>query len=257
MKTSTSRRSRPAVLQRARWSAYAAAGAATALTGLGSAEAEIHYSGIINQQVKGRPFHPARVAFQLDQPGDSFVLRHVLSSSGVVGYAGVSMHGVGTRARFGGFVHTIPYYGGPVSYASKLSFGQNVATVPQVFLAGGRNFQSANMAIGEVQRRYQWSKRGEGFLALQFDSGQGVQYGWARIKISGPFAHYMTVMDYAWGDPGDTVLAGDSGQGAVPQVPFSGSLGWLALGGAGLLAWRRARTPTASLGKAGSPSPSS
>jgi hypothetical protein len=216
------------------------AGAATALTG-NSAEAAIHYSGIINVQVKGRPFHPDRVAFQLDQPGDSFILRHLLSSSGVVGYAGVSMRGVGTRARFGGFVHSIPYYGGPVSYASKLSFGQNVATAPWVFLQGGRDFQGANMAIGEVQRRYQWTKRSEGYLALQFDSGHGLQYGWARIKMSGPFAHYMTLVDYAWGEPGDTVSAGDTGEGAKSEVPFSGSLGWLALGGAGLLAWRRAR----------------
>jgi hypothetical protein len=36
----------------------------------------------------------------------------------------------------------------------------------------------------------------------------------------------MTVVDYAWGD---TILAGDTSEDAVP--PFSGSLGWLALGG--------------------------
>ena len=254
MKNPTRRRSRPAILQNARWSAYAAAGAATALTGLGSAEAEIHYSGIINQPVKGTRNHPTRVAFPLDQPGNSFILHHFLTSSAAYGYAGVSISGVGTRAeaaRFGGFVNSVPYYGGPVSFASKLSSGQNVAAEPQGFLKGGRNFLGANMALAAIPHRrlFQWGDRGEGFLALQFDSGQGLQYGWARVKMSGGPKNFMTMVDYAWGDPGDTVLAGDTGEGAAPPVPFSGSLGLLALGGGGLLAWRGRRQRRQSSGK--------
>lgn len=254
MKNLTQRRSRPAILQNARWSAYAAAGAATALTAIGSAEAEIHYSGIINQEVKGTRNHPTRAAFPLDQPGNSFILHHFLTSSGAYGYAGVSMRGVGTRAeaaRFGGFVNSVPYYGGPVSFASKLSSGQNVAAEPQGFLKGGRNFLGANMALADVPHRrlFQWGERGEGFLALQFDSGQGLQFGWARVKMSGSPKNFMTMIDYAWGDPGDTVLAGDTGESAAPAVPFSGSLGLLALGGAGLLAWRGGRQRSASSGE--------
>src|SRR3712207_4468997 len=42
------RRGAPVSLSNSRWTAYAAAGAATALAGVGTAEADIHYSGQIN-----------------------------------------------------------------------------------------------------------------------------------------------------------------------------------------------------------------
>jgi hypothetical protein len=67
--------------------------------------------------------------------------------------------------------------------------------------------------------------------------------------MSGGPKNFMTMIDYAWGDPGDTVLAGDAGESAAPPVPFSGSLGPLALGGAGLLAWRGGRQRSASSGE--------
>ena len=45
------------------------------------------------------------------------------------------------------------------------------------------------------------------------------------------------VVDYAWGDPGDAVTAGQT-SGALSD---RGSLGWLSLGAAGVTAWRQAR----------------
>jgi MYXO-CTERM domain-containing protein len=47
------------------------------------------------------------------------------------------------------------------------------------------------------------------------------------------------VVDYAYGDPGDVVLAGQKSDDSAPALE---SLGGLALGAAGLLAWRRQRT---------------
>jgi len=59
-------RSKPTVIPTSRWAGYAAAGAATAFAGISSAEATIHYSGIINQKFEGD--HSG--SFQLDQPDD-------------------------------------------------------------------------------------------------------------------------------------------------------------------------------------------
>jgi hypothetical protein len=49
--------------------------------------------------------------------------------------------------------------------------------------------------------------------------------------------------DYAWGDPGDTIRTGQisSAGDMVDTVTESGSVGLLALGAAGLIAWRKRR----------------
>ena len=52
--------------------------------------------------------------------------------------------------------------------------------------------------------------------------------------MSGGPKNFMTMVDYAWGDPGDSVAAGQEASSAAPQE--NGSLGWLALGAAGLTA---------------------
>jgi hypothetical protein len=59
------------------------------------------------------------------------------------------------------------------------------------------------------------------------------------------------VLDYAYADRGEPIRAGQtSSNEMVPEenddiVPQEGSLGWLALGAAGLLAWRKRRSRTA------------
>ena len=56
--------------------------------------------------------------------------------------------------------------------------------------------------------------------------------------IVGGQKHMVQVVDYAYGDPGDVVLAGQKSDDSAPGLE---SLGGLALGAAGLLAWRRCR----------------
>ena len=83
-----------------------------------------------------------------------------------------------------------------------------------------------------------------------------MQYGWVRIKWGGCSANKYIVRDYAWGDPGDKIKAGqthlheDDTQivpqavkkpAAAPHADSQGSLGLLALGALGLRAWRKSR----------------
>ena len=49
LKTQKLRRKSAASINNSRWAAYVTTGAATALSGVDSAEADIHYSGTINQ----------------------------------------------------------------------------------------------------------------------------------------------------------------------------------------------------------------
>ena len=55
--------------------------------------------------------------------------------------------------------------------------------------------------------------------------------------MGSPFNNF-TLVDYAYGDPGDTIAAGQTSDGTAPTLE---SLNGLALGAAGLLAWRRGR----------------
>jgi hypothetical protein len=122
---------KPAVIANSRWLAYATAGAASALTGANSAEATIHYSGRIDQNFGIR--FPQNVHFQLDQPGDSFFLRHSDDFSGTRSYEGYAHFGVLGRAgaSFAGFFNTYsPCPSAHVFFVSKLNGGQLISRRP-------------------------------------------------------------------------------------------------------------------------------
>jgi len=84
----------------------------------------------------------------------------------------------------------------------------------------------------------QFLQRGFGLVGFKFNNGAGEQYRWVRMKMMGGLKNTFEVVDYAYGDPGDVVLAGQKSDDAAPGLE---SLGGLALGAAGLLAWRRRR----------------
>src|SRR6476646_10809994 len=69
MKPNHARSRKPAAITNSRWLAYATASAASAFTCANSAEATIHYSGLIGEFFGSEDDKSAR--FQLDQPGDS------------------------------------------------------------------------------------------------------------------------------------------------------------------------------------------
>src|SRR5262249_34371559 len=128
MKTRPPRR-QTAKVSHSRWVAYATASAATALGASHSAEAAIHYSGILNQ--KFPPNLHTEKKFPLDQPGDFLVFeRHEDQVPGWYrsNIDKFDVHGIASAAfrLFSGYPsHTgADYYW----YVSKLRFGQNVST---------------------------------------------------------------------------------------------------------------------------------
>ena len=91
----------------------------------------------------------------------------------------------------------------------------------------------------------QWQDPGVGFVGFRFNSGAGIQYGWARVRMAGSDKNNaFKLIDYAYADPGERIRAGQKSDNEM--VTDEGSLGWLAAGAVGLLAWRKSRSRTAS-----------
>ena len=80
----------------------------------------------------------------------------------------------------------------------------------------------------------QWVHNVLGFLGFQFNTGAGVEYGWARVQMRNGASAGMTLIDYAYGTPGQAIVAG---QEATPEPA---SLALFAMGALGLFAIRAA-----------------
>jgi len=184
--------------------------------------------------------------FPLDQAGDSlFFGRGVyLAARGPSGSetpriqqnpAVFTCFGIVSDAFRGPQASADSYY----NYVSKLPFGENISAgnfahnsdYYGILASGFRNYYS------------QWGDRGTGYVGFRFNSGAGIQYGWARVRMVGDPENAFTVLDYAYADPGEPIRAGQ--RRSTEQAPYEGSLGWLALGAAGLLVWRKSRSRTA------------
>src|SRR4029453_6904929 len=228
-------RSKPVSIAKTRWAAYATAGAASAFTCANSADATIHYSGLIHEYFGSECDKSA--SFQLDQPGDSIRLRHNLLFCGTGSYGGYAYFSIRGRAgnAVAGFYNPCP--SAHVASVSKLNRGQLISTRP--FLARNSGVLAAapffcSTSVGQFDS-------GIGFIGFKFNNGSGDQYGWVRIKMAtrNPIDHDFWLMDYAYADPGEPIRAGQTSSNEM--VLEEGSLGWLALGAAGVLARRERR----------------
>jgi hypothetical protein len=246
MQPNRTRSRKPAVITNSRWLAYATAGAASAFTGANTAEATVHYSGRIDLDFGIR--FPQSVHFQLDQPGDSFFLKHFDDFSGRQSYSGFALFGIVglAGASFAGFFNTATHYGcvrsGQVPYVSKLHHGALISRRP--FSAANSGYMAGHGTSCGLSWG-QWVGHDLGFIGFKFNNGNGDQYGWVRIKMGTRFGndYDFWLVDYAYGDPGEPIRAGQTSSNDV--VPIEGSLGGLALGAAGLLAWRKSRSQAA------------
>jgi hypothetical protein len=125
---------------------------------------------------------------------------------------------------------------------SRLSRGMPISNSPFLRKRG-------NMLIKSPYSGGQFFQEGIGYIGFRFNNGGGKQYGWVRVEMPGPpyLEARFKLVDYAWGDPGDRIKAGQTSLAGdqVEAVPDQSSLGLLALGGAGLMAWRKGRAAAA------------
>ena len=149
------------------------------------------------------------------------------------------------------------------SPAEKPSFADSVAaSLPggAVVSQGYFNHSFMHAAVGRLQDYAcefpGFQGPGIYYAGFRFNTGAGMQYGWVRIRWGGCSFNGYVLRDYAWGDPGDQIKAGQkklhkNEPQAAPQAvkepavaphgDSQGSLGLLALGAVGLQAWRRSR----------------
>lgn len=228
-----------------RWIAYAAASAASALTSSPSAEAEIHYSGLLHYRFPGTNGvnHSTVATFPLD---NGVVLRGAKESNVSSGTGFAAMRILNAESSFVGQT-TIVRFSTYVGYFSKLAQGINLSGLPFATNCSRSGNGCFGGFIGYGSSPYnQFTTSGRGFIGFRFDRGAGLQYAWVRVKDSGNPKHRFILVDYAWGDPGDSLTTGQkSSSPKADVVPDSGSLGLLAVGAAGLLAWRKRRAKAA------------
>lgn len=219
------RRQRGNLISNGRWAAYATAGAATAIVGANSAEADIHYSGPLNIAFNAAASSTKMGSFALDN-GAEIRFAHVRTSS-EAGLALFRIQGAATSNQFRGVANA------GFRYPSNLGAGVNVSA--GAFVAHNANF-FATLAYKGGYTNSQWKNQGTGFIGFKFNGGAGVEYGWARLTMDeGTPGNSFTLVDYAWADSGTPIFTGET------AVPEPGTLGLLAVGAVGLLLLRRQR----------------
>jgi hypothetical protein len=238
MKKST-RKNKSAVVSHSRWLGYVTAGVATAAAGTQIAEAEIHYSGLIKF-----PFHGIKSqgkTFRLSASSAIFFDRHInYTGTRSFSFNGANdhFHIFAANGSVAGFFYTCAY-STSVASVSNLEAGDAVSQRP--FVPGGGILMTADGLGCGGGARGQFFSADVDYIGFKFDRGQGVQYGWARIKKERYPANEYVVMDYAYADSGEPILVGQKRSGRAHQ-PSQGSLALLALGATGLMVWRRQRS---------------
>jgi hypothetical protein len=232
-----------------RWTSYAIAAGATALAATPAAEAEIHYSGLVNFKFdKHRPGSETHT-FPLSQGVILGGFRYVRGFADNT--ADVFISGAAVSSGF----RSVPSYAS--SIAASLLRGEPVSAGPFNHFGLGRLQDYACEFPG-------FQEPGTYATGFRFNNGAGIQYGWVRIKWGGCSRNSFIIQDYAWGDPGDRIKVGQtkldendpqaappaakssdaalvetSAKAHAPLQPAEASLGLLALGAVGVLACRK------------------
>jgi hypothetical protein len=217
-----------AAIPPSRWLAYATAGLATGAVTAPTADAEIHYFSPVHIHMEGPNAATWRVpltggaSLTFYRDADSAPSQGNIFSDAIAVSRNAAVHAI-RRGR-----------GGPFYSAANLPAGSNVSG--GLFYSGFPELIDPDFG--------QFTLPGVGYAGFKFDVGNGVQYGWVRLRTNQtrrPQA-IMTVLDYAFADPGEPIAAGQRTENEdVMRPPAEESLGALALGAAGVCAWRRRR----------------
>ncbi len=209
-----------------RWAAYAAAGAATALGSAELAEAGITYHGPLNAYLDASTNTYTQYRTHLVDVNNDGVDDVQFLHVGALSYGAP----IGAAYAFGmGGAEIAGFLDGRYPYA------YNLALTPYRSEAvNARDFQTAGtMAFTSGFTYSQFLDQGKAFIGFSFDAGEGTQYGWLQVEMTGAPHNALTILDWAYAGVGEEILPG--------QVPEPGSLGLLATGALGLLLWRRTR----------------
>jgi len=232
-----SRRFKIKSIEQKRWAAYGTAALASSFTFslAESALAEIHYSGPVKQDV------PSGSCFYSYHYHSGYCYPGVLPLA--LGYNGnIKLIHSKTRSFYG----TQTYYLGGSAFLKVSAPGAAVRGGASISrLQPGNVISAGPFAGGSGLLATYWGPRGQfqapgqGFVGFKFNTGAGDQYGWVRVRMNGYPENSFAVVDYAYGDPGEVVKAGQ--RKSRSSSPHLESLGALALGATGLLVWRRRR----------------
>jgi hypothetical protein len=209
------------------WRLYAAAGAAALAAG-SAADASIIY-GNLNVDLtipNGAPAHASTVkkTFTIDGVVESAVLRRAPGGTGGPGAFFAS-------AKVGGPLNVF-VFGSSVSAA--VNFGKGQAIGGNYLLAGLETL--AGREGNEVPEDGLFTGGRIGYAGFQLGNGD---LGWLQIQVptNNAYPDELKILGYAYNDASGAPI--NAGQGA--SVPEPSALGLLALGSAGVLAWRRRR----------------
>jgi hypothetical protein len=218
-----------------RWTAYMAAAAASTFAGAGSAEAEIHYSSEVFIKLTNN----TRATLPLSN-GASLVFKNIDLGTTFWQFFFFLIKGASS-----GSARAYAHGSDGFNLLSNLPSGENVSAGRFYSVTGhpGHGVLIANWSDGAFAPLEFGRLRG--FVGFRFNTGNGTQYGWARIETRNDSHNriHEVIKDYAWGDVGDAILAGQK-HSFQPAKATSvlGSLGLLAFGAQGLDAWRTQRT---------------
>jgi hypothetical protein len=205
-----------------------AAAAASTFAGVGSAEAEIHYSGDVSIKLTSN----TQASLPLSN-GASLLFENLYGGSYYLQAADFLMKGVVSGSARGYFLG-----GTGRNLLSNLRRRQNVSAGTFLSVTGNPGF-----GVLFSFESGAFKPDAMGFVGFRFNiSGNGTQYGWARIETRRDQHGRLRyiIKDYAWGDVGDAILAGQTQsleQANANSVPAS--LGLLAFGAQGVDVWRR------------------
>ena len=230
------RRTSSLSISETRWLAYATAGIASAFGLSASAEAEIHYAGNVSVQLTGN----AQASLPLSN-GASLVFENIFGGTTFLQHFHFLMKAAISGSARGYFQSA----SGQRNWLSNLPARENVSAGEFLSVTGNPGFGVLFTFWSDGAFAPPEFGRIQGFVGFRFNTGNGTQYGWARIQTGEGNNHRIhdVIKDYAWGDVGDRIKTGQksSAGNKVNNVTESGSVGLLALGATGLVAWRKRR----------------